>query len=572
MNTSSLLTLDISLEPIQDDLVMPDISQLQCYNPVYSAFLPPNTIPSCRNYGLNHAFQVHSFRPSTQTYLVRNKRSKEVVEKPVYVKYSPLLDPMSYLIGEYDKYGDTIRCLPSLKPDCGAIDKLKRIHNSSYVDSFFYFLSSKLYNESHFIHGIDFYGSYLGIQDNFKINIYDDVDYLKTYTQFFKKLDKEFFIDPSTEPHLIPRFDSSTKKQIKIADSITDISIVDVDCQLDNNNYSEMSNNSNVPETNNIFSSTFRIKPVNFDKKDSFKNNSKNSSSNSNNSLESNTTDGFDDDDEDDEDEDDEDEDDEDEDDEDDEEDDEDEHLFAFIKNFPCQMIFLEKCEGTLDDLLKSSTFDMESATSCLFQVIMTLIQYQKTFQFTHNDLHTNNIMYQETNITHLVYHFENKTYKVPTFGKIFKIIDFGRSIYQVNGKTFCSDSFHGEGDGHSQYNFEPFYNDKKPVLLPNMSFDLCRLGCSIYDYIIEDESYEEMDLFQKLIYKWCLNDSGKNVLYKRSGAERYPNFKLYKMIARTVHNHIPSQQLSNPLFKEYLQKKGKKIEKKREKIFEMTL
>ena len=35
-------------------------------------------------------------------------------------------------------------------------------------------------------------------------------------------------------------------------------------------------------------------------------------------------------------------------------------------------------------------------------------------------------------------------------------------------------------------------------------------------------------------------DDNGKNILYKKNGEERYPNFKLYKMIARIVHNHTP--------------------------------
>jgi hypothetical protein len=39
------------------------------------------------------------------------------------------------------------------------------------------------------------------------------------------------------------------------------------------------------------------------------------------------------------------------------------------------------------------------------------------------------------------------------------------------------------------------------------------------------------------------------NVLYKNNGEDRYPDFKLYKMIARSVHNHIPSKQLSRPEF-----------------------
>ena len=43
----------------------------------------------------------------------------------------------------------------------------------------------------------------------------------------------------------------------------------------------------------------------------------------------------------------------------------------------------------------------------------------------------------------------------------------------------------------------------------------------------------------------WCYDDKGRNVLYKNNGAERYPDFKLYKMISRTVHNHIPIDQLT---------------------------
>ena len=58
---------------------------------------------------------------------------------------------------------------------------------------------------------------------------------------------------------------------------------------------------------------------------------------------------------------------------------------------------------------------------------------------------------------------FFNKIYyKVPTFGKIFKIIDFGRAIYKFNGQLMCSDSFHPRGDAASQYNCEPYLDDKK--------------------------------------------------------------------------------------------------------------
>lgn len=50
----------------------------------------------------------------------------------------------------------------------------------------------------------------------------------------------------------------------------------------------------------------------------------------------------------------------------------------------------------------------------------------------------------------------------------------------------------------------------------------------------------------------WVFDDNNKNILYKNNGDERYPDFKLYKMIARTVHNHTPQKVLLNPLFDKY--------------------
>ena len=214
----------------------------------------------------------------------------------------------------------------------------------------------------------------------------------------------------------------------------------------------------------------------------------------------------------------------------------------------------MEKCDGTLDELFVKGKINGQQGASVLFQVVATLLAYQKMFHFTHNDLHTNNIMYVNTDIQYLYYKIQGKMYKVPTYGKIYKIIDFGRSIYRFNGHIFCSDSFAPTGDAHGQYNFEPFFDKNKPRLDPNYSFDLCRLGTSIYDFVIEDDhDVSQFDDFQRTIYRWCLDDNKKNVLYKRNGDERYPNFKLYKMIARTVHNHSPEEQMKFSLFSQFV-------------------
>jgi hypothetical protein len=236
---------------------------------------------------------------------------------------------------------------------------------------------------------------------------------------------------------------------------------------------------------------------------------------------------------------------------------DEDETLWAVINDFPVTAIMLEKCDNTLDSLMMGEE-EMSDGEwkSALMQVIMTLITYQKVFGFTHNDLHTNNVMFVHTDKAYIYYLFNKKYYRVPTYHRIFKIIDFGRAIYKYKGRLICSDSFSATGDAATQYNIEPYFNDKKPRLEPNFSFDLCRLGCSIFDYFIDNMNDVakvcKTNAVAKLIVDWVTDDQNRNILYKTNGEERYPDFKLYKMIARSVHKHTPQAQLLKPIFVDY--------------------
>jgi len=242
----------------------------------------------------------------------------------------------------------------------------------------------------------------------------------------------------------------------------------------------------------------------------------------------------------------------------DDSEDFDDEIINATIPKFPIQLISMESCEDTFDNLIINNNLNVSEWYSAFMQIIMILITYQKVFNFTHNDLHTNNVMYNTTDKKYIYYCYKKKYYRVPTFGRFFKIIDFGRSIYKYDGKIFCSNSFQMDGDAGSQYNTEPYLNEKKPRLEPNYSFDLCRLACSIFDYVVDDiRDVKNLnkcnDPIKRLITEWCMDDKGINMLYKNNGNERYPDFKLYKMIARCVHNHTPQNQLDRPDFKQFL-------------------
>jgi hypothetical protein len=246
----------------------------------------------------------------------------------------------------------------------------------------------------------------------------------------------------------------------------------------------------------------------------------------------------------------------------------EEEKLYTTINQFPVQAIAMEHCEDTFDNLVCNCDLTTDEWLSALMQIIMILITYQQAFSFTHNDLHTNNIMFNSTDVKYIYYLYKKKYYRVPTFGRIFKIIDYGRSIYKCNGLIFCSDSFQAGNDASAQYNTEPYFNESKPRLDPNYSFDLCRLACSLYDFIINEIDVKNISACEphvRIIYEWCLDDNNLNVLYKTNGAERYPGFKLYKMISRCVHKHVPKAQLERKEFSKYIVpktmvKKGDKV------------
>jgi len=513
------------------------INHFQNYNPVYSLFFDLSE-KSYNKIALNHDYHFVNMNK------VINYETQETTNKPVFIKYSPLVDPIRYMTGKYKDDMDKMNILPNPFSSNTPLQKISYYNNTSYTDNFFSFLASKLMHKHDFVHGVDYYGSFLGVQEKFKANISDDLEYLNSSDYFTENMNKLFTVSVDT-PNEFANFGSRrNKKKLQIDDVSDDISVEDLDFitstesveqtnsnelvyeKENNSTTSSSSDSSNNSETNYSVDDDQESDNSNEDGSD------KNSDSDSDWVSDSDGSDNYDD-------------------------DDEEQSEYAFINNFPVQLICLEKCDGTMDELFVKDKLNHDTGAAALMQVIMSLIAYQKAFNFTHNDLHTNNIMYVNTDKKYLYYQYDKKTYRVPTYGKIFKIIDFGRSAYKFKGQLFFSDSFAPGGDGATQYNCEPFMNEKKPRIDPNYSFDLSRLGCSIYDFIIDDDKYpENFDELQKTIHRWCLDDNDKNILYKRNGEERYPNFKLYKMIARTVHKHTPQEQLGFSFFSQFLSKK----------------
>jgi len=539
-----------------------NVTNIQNYNPIYNLFFKLNE-SNYNNIQLNERFKLQHIKKRENhncfSCELQASDTSTISNKEMFIKFSPIIDPTKYLIGKYNIENDDLFSLPSLNESSNILaEKKNASNNSAYTDGFFSFLSSKLLHNHDVLNANDYYGSFIANQKDFRYNVFDDIEYLCESDFFHDNKDVLFTLDEAFYDEADNNDSRNNKKKININNN--NISLKSVEAFNDDiydNMFTpsiESENDSNIDETvildDNLTENALSV--INLNRLSNSRGSCKTSSSHSSscssrtsvtdnndndsiagsdieslNDMSSYESEGS----------------------------EEDENIYAYIPDFPVNIIALEKCTDTLDSYMMDEEVSDKEWSALLMQVIFTLLIYQKTFNFTHNDLHTNNIMYVETERQFMYYNFAGKFYKIPTFGKIWKIIDFGRAIYKYNNHIICSDCFGKNGDADGQYNCEPFFNDSKPRLETNMSFDLCRLGCSLFDFFVDDivsMKRGKLSPIERIIVDWCYDDNNKNILYKKSGEERYPEFKLYKMIARNVHKHTPEQQLEHDVFIEF--------------------
>ena len=256
--------------------------------------------------------------------------------------------------------------------------------------------------------------------------------------------------------------------------------------------------------------------------------------------------------------------------------------IFIEIPNMPVILIYQEAQEGVMDNLLDEDEIDGHDRgtqgwearwIAWLFQVIAALTFLQQTICFTHNDLHSNNIVWRATDIKFLYYKAKDGTiWRIPTFGKIFSIIDFGRAIFRLGKHLWVSDDHWPDQEAGDQYNFGPFFDHSKPKHPPNPSFDLSRLAISLIDGLFDDKPekkkgkgvssimsqegdwkvFETKSPLYNLLWGWTVNKDGTTVYEDKDGDEKYEGFDLYIRIAQDVNNAVPKDQIHKPVFQQY--------------------
>ena len=256
--------------------------------------------------------------------------------------------------------------------------------------------------------------------------------------------------------------------------------------------------------------------------------------------------------------------------------------IHAECYGMPIVAVFLEQMDGTMDTLIEQTEYSpIQTAEqeirwlAWLFQVCAACTQLQSILHLTHNDLHTDNVMFKRTTDEFLFYKDSSGTiWKLPTFGYIFTIIDYGRAIFTTSGYTMISSDYDDGADAYGMYNFGPIEDETQPRVHPNRSFDLCRLACSLLrglypinppgkpngKILSKENGWDVRETDQhgfNLLWGWLQTKTGENCLETQSGEEKHPGFELYSTIAATVHAAVPRDQIPKQVFRTFVQKPG---------------
>ena len=485
-----------------------NVHHLQPFFPSLELLFKTENLENVKDHGLKLTDLVQSVTSKT-TITTPDGKSKDV-----HIKQSMLLSPINWMRGDY---GTALGLSATKDSAARVLDKIQSPQNSAYVGSLF----AALLSQTGCVHFPKVYGVFSGIAENHTFDLSEDYEELARRSWFPQNVGTYFQLQLADHVSCSADFQHtrSNRAEIDLGDeavlgpieemdgiaptgsvAVGDMTQVFGGIDADCDDESTMSSVST--------SYVFRVRSCDCS-----------------------------------------------EDDEDDEAETDGEFAWATLSNVPVQLTVMEQCEGTLYELMCLEP-ETPKHVAWLTQVMFALCFAQRTMGFTHNDLHTNNIMYVKTTREHLWYKLDGQAFKVPTHGYILKIIDFERGVGSVrisgmkHPKVFMSDNFAMSEDAGGQYNAEPFYSPKHESIRPNPSFDCVRMAtCLFWDLFPEGPDhppYASNPIFVTL-KRWLTQEDGTSILFgkKRAEHERYHGFHLYKAIARySVDSAVPRKEL----------------------------
>ena len=212
--------------------------------------------------------------------------------------------------------------------------------------------------------------------------------------------------------------------------------------------------------------------------------------------------------------------------------------------NIPCVLLYSEVLKNDLYNYIINRPNILEHEWSCyIFQIIAGLSICQKYFNLYHNDLHLSNIMYNYTKEKYIYYEYNNKIYRIKTYNKILKIIDWGRATYKFNNYEGKNNVYNSNGVAFGQYIFNRINNKGKKEIYSNPSTDLVILGSNL----IKQHLFPKKGNLSKLVKHW--------LKYKNSSINNIEEdtFSIYSIAAKFCENAIPIKQIENIVFNKFI-------------------
>ncbi len=601
----------------------PDVEIYQRYNPGLTLFKPKKKLTADSTF--NTRGTLVSWTPSEDSKDKRFGIGKIVytngitADQRVFVKTIHLLDPIAYLDGIYGDCMDD-DWLPLIEG--GLEERYKKLHcayNQAYIDAITQAVLSRLKEENITTNVLECYGAVVGMKENYTYDITDDYASLRVDRGFWDSLammdanlvvESDEPVDPDVERSLIEPpddiFDSENEDDDSDGDSDGNNSNSASSKESDGKSASTAASSSLGPFTASTSmpsleldeSSSIEAEELEAPPSPSVESSSSSELIMDNISIESDhekpilhlcrtsartcthSTSGS-------------------------SLSDAGIRIKINFKRMPVLLLFQEAADGTMDELLEEEATIMDGLNtpsgmkehmgSCdgldniinitrierdqrwsawLAQVVAVLSQLQALMCFSHNDLHTNNIVWTKT-ADQFIYYETNagKVYKVPTYGKRFHIIDFGRATFALGDKVFLSDDFFPGNDAAGQYNYDvctDHESPEKPYVEPNMSFDLARLSYSMIEILYDEppaiksrtlpplnvehgkQVWQTVSDLYNCLWKWVVDDDGCNIIETADGEERFSGFDLYVHIAHHMHGSVPKEQWKNPVFGQF--------------------
>ena len=216
--------------------------------------------------------------------------------------------------------------------------------------------------------------------------------------------------------------------------------------------------------------------------------------------------------------------------------------IYLQRKNFPCLLFYMECMEEDIFEYCKyRGKITEREWCAYIFQIIAALKVAQDYFGISHNDLHTCNVMYVSTSTKYLFYEYNNIYYKIPTYGKIIKIIDWGRATYRFNNINGFNSVFKNSGEAFGQFILPGLINGKK-THAPNASTDLAIFGANL----LMDKHFPKSGDLYKLVKTWTKQTNGEYIKIDSN------SFSLYINASKFCKNAVPKDNITKKCFNKF--------------------